>query len=233
MLREQIRAWEHYPDSIEITLVDDGSPEDAYSVVQKYASEDLKERMSLYRILVDVPWNREEARNLAATQASTDWLIQVDIDHLLPPESAHELQHFTPNKKYWYKFPRWRKGKADETRKKDKVDPEAEFAAIHPHIDSYLVLRYTYMRVGGYDLAFSGCLGGGSDFLKRLAAYSEFRMLPDNIPLHVYTRSVIKDASDWSLSRDTTEGKRRARKKLTSGKQMESCAVRSPWERQL
>jgi hypothetical protein len=233
MLESQLHKWQQYPSKLQIIVVDDGSPEPAKPIIQANASAELLSRIRLYRIMVDVPWNREEARNLAAKQAETSWLIQIDIDHVLPWADAHELLNFQPDPKHWYRFPRWRVGKADETRKKDALRPDVEFGKIHPHVDSYLIRKETYMDVGGYDLAFSGCLGGGSDFLKRLEAVEEPKLLPDNISLHVYTRSEVKDASDWSLSRDTNEGKRRARAKQASRREYEKCAVRSPWERQL
>jgi hypothetical protein len=233
MLMRQVQEWEHYPDGIKIIVVDDGSPEPALPIIESTASPDLLERIALYRIMVDVPWNREEARNLAAMQCDTEMLMNLDIDHLLPAESARALLEFSPNKKHWYRFPRWRKGKADETRRKDSIADDIEFGEIKPHIDGYLISKDLYMKSNGYDLAFSGCLGGGSDYLKRLEAIAKPLVLPAQMPLHVYTRSEVKDASDWSLSRDTNEGKRRSRVKQLVGKPIEKCAVKSPWERQL
>jgi hypothetical protein len=233
MLARQVEEWSCYPTAMRILVVDDGSPEPAKPIIEANASPVLLKQIELYRILVDIPWNREEARNLGATQAGTEWLIHVDIDHLLPRASAQPLLEYSPDPKRWYRFTRWRKGRADETRNKDDLVRNVEFGQIHPHVDSYLIRKEMYRQAGGYDLAFSGCLGGGSDFLKRLQAVAEPRLLPPNMPLHVYTRSEVKDASDWSLSRDTTEGKRRARMKRISQSEKPSCAVRSPWERQL
>lgn len=233
MLERHLEEWDLYPAGVRILVVDDGSPEPAKPIIQANASPALLQQIELYRILVDIPWNREEARNLGATQAKTEWLVHVDIDHLLPRESAQRLLAYSPDPKRWYRFPRWRKGKADETRNKDALDRDVEFGEIHPHVDSYLLRKAMYWQAGGYDLAFSGCLGGGSDFLKRLQAVAEPRLLPPEIRLHVYTRSEVKDASDWSLSRDTTEGKRRARLKRVSRSERPNCGVKSAWERQL
>jgi hypothetical protein len=233
MLRRQIQEWEQYPSGVSILVVDDGSPEAAREIIEKQASRQLPDRLRLYRITVDVPWNREEARNLASIEAQSNWLVHCDIDHVLPTKAAGLLLESEPDSKHWYRFPRWRKGKADETRNKDAIPRDCDFGEIHPHVDSYLITRKMYWMVGGYDLLFSGCLGGGSDFLKRLTAVSEPLMLPPSIALHVYTRSEVKDASDWSLSRDTNEGKRRAREKRANliGKTAEK--VRSAWERQI
>jgi hypothetical protein len=233
MLQRQIQEWELYPSSIHIIVVDDGSPEPAKPIIDAAASSELKQRIQLYRIMVDIPWNREEARNLGSTKCETRWMVHCDIDHILPAPSAHHLIKFEADSAHWYRFSRWRKGKADETRNKDHIGRDVEFGKIHPHVDSYLITRKMYWLVGGYDLLFSGCLGGGSDFLKRLEAVSESLMLPPHIQLHVYTRSEVKDASDWSLSRDTTEGKQRARMKRAQLVGKKSEKIRSAWERQL
>lgn len=233
MLERQIEKWKEYPDGISIIVVDDGSPEPAEPIITANASPDLLKRIRLFRITVDIPWNREEARNLGAMQCETEWLVHLDIDHVLPAEAATRLLGFETDDRCWYRFPRWRVGRADETRRKDKLSPDVAFGEIHPHVDSYLVTKDTYWKVGGYDLAFSGCLGGGSDFLSRLQRVSELRLLSPEIHLHVYTRSEVPDASDWSLSRDTTEGKRRARAKQANGNKLTMKPVISPWERQL
>jgi glycosyltransferase involved in cell wall biosynthesis len=233
MLARQIAEWELYPPGVQVLVVDDGSPDPARPIIEQHASASLRERLSLLRIKIDIPWNREEARNLGTLQARTDWVIHVDIDHVLPRASASALFEFQPKPRHWYRFPRWRNGKADETRRKDAIPDDCEFGRIHEHVDSYLIGADLYAEVGGYDLRFSGCLGGGSDFLKRLSAISPPQMMPDPVCLHVYTRGVVKDASDWCLSRDTTEGKRRARAKRLSGQPYKKCEVRSAWERVL
>jgi glycosyltransferase involved in cell wall biosynthesis len=233
MLRRQIQEWELYPAGVQIIVVDDGSPELAKPIIENTATPELQKRIQLFRIMVDIPWNREEARNLGALQASTKWIVQVDIDHVLPAASARHLLQFEADSKHWYRFPRWRKGKADETRNKDAISRDVEFGQIHPHVDSYLISKVLYWLVDGYDLLFSGCLGGGRDFLKRLENVAQPLMLPHSIPLHVYTRSEVKDASDWSLSRDTSEGKARAKQKRSGAHVRRNEKIRSQWERQL
>jgi hypothetical protein len=46
---------------------------------------------SLYRMGVDVPWNMDACRNLAASQAKTDWLLLTDIDHLVPEKTWRKI----------------------------------------------------------------------------------------------------------------------------------------------
>lgn len=232
MLDRQVIEWEQYHERVKIICVDDGSPEPAIDVIKSRASADLLARVRLYRITVDIPWNREGARNLAAQECATDWLVNVDIDHILPHKAAAALLDADVREGRWYRFARFRVGKADETRRKDKLPDDCEFGRIHPHIDSYLVSREMYWQAGGYDEDFAGCLGGGSEFLKRLERTGGSpKLLDDPVCLHVYTRDKIKDASDWSLSRDTTRGKT-IQKQKPAGSKPESH-IRFPWVREL
>jgi glycosyltransferase involved in cell wall biosynthesis len=232
MLARQLEEWEQYPRGIEIMVVDDGSPEPAREVLAR-ASADLVRRVKLYRITVDIPWNREGARNLGATKATTDWVVQIDIDHVLPVAAATRLVDHEPSQHFWYRFPRYRNGKADETRNKDAIARDVEFGEVKPHIDSYLITREMYWGIGGYDEDFAGCLGGGTDFLRRLERnYGAPLMLPADIALHVYTRDKIADASDWSLSRDTSRGKAIQRRKMAH-RIKPAKPLRFPWVREL
>lgn len=232
MLAVQIENFLKLPDSYNLVIIDDGSPEPALDCILKTAH--YVDRISVYRITTDIPWNRGGARNLGTHVAKTDWIIHLDIDHVLLPESAWYLANkMATDRGRWYRFPRWRVGKADDTRRKDKVDPECEFAEIHPHVDSYLCTKNLYWRNGGYDEDYSGCLGGGTPFLQELEKISKPLLLPPEVCLHVYTRSVIRDASDWSLSRDTTEFSMRKAKKRAAGNTKPKNPLRFGWEQVL
>jgi hypothetical protein len=107
-----------------------------------------------------------------------------------------------------------------------------EFGKIHPHIDSYLVTGEMYWVAGGYDEDYSGCLGGGSPFLKELSRCAGPAMAPDNVHLIVWTRSTAEDASDWTLSRDRTEYARRKREKERKGRARAERPIRFTWNRE-
>lgn len=231
MLREQVRNWEEYPEAVSIVLVDDGSPEDARSIVLKHASPALLQRIALYRIEVDIPWNRGGARNLGTARAETDWIVHVDIDHVLPAAAALSLLQFSPDPWRWYRFERFRLGRADETRRKDKIPDHAEYGRIHPHIDSYLCTRDLYWAAGGYNEDFSGCLGGGSPFLAELERAGGAPLIaPEPAHLIVFTRSAVPDASDHTLSRDRLEFSRR--KAQMRGRFKGHDPIRFPWNKQ-
>ena len=206
MLRRQLDEAAGYPPEVQVIVVDDGSPEPAAEV---FRDED---RPDLYRIEQDIPWNRGGARNLGAHVAETDWIVHVDIDHVLLVEDCRRLLTYRLHPGSWYRFRRFRVGPADETRRKDAIPADAS-GEIKPHIDSYVCHRDLYWRAGGYDEDYSGCLGGGSPFLKMLEREAGPPIVLQDVWLQVYTRGVIADASVTDLSRDTSEYSRRRRAK--------------------
>lgn len=243
MLKVHLDIWASYSEEVcrqmRLIVVDDGSPEPASRVFGDWFTErgmgyTQPFKVELYRIHPDIPWNRGGARNLGAWVTPDEWLLHMDIDHVLPPRAAETLATFMrvpPSHSDWYRFERYRYGRADETRRKDKIDPESTFGKIKPHIDSYLCRRSLYWKVGGYDEDYSGCLGGGSPFLQQLERAAPVQVLPEPICLHVYTRSTCKDASDFSLSRDTSEYSRRRKAKEARGDTKAKNPLRFSWGR--
>jgi hypothetical protein len=232
MLEQQIAEWNRYPLGIDFIIVDDGSPEPAKDVVLKHAAFDTLDRLKLLRVTEDIPWNRSTARNLGTHMADTDWILHVDTDHVLPWQPATRLLNFQPESGAWYRFPRWRIGTADDTRKKDAIPDDSPCGKIHPHIDSHLMQKGTYASVGGYDTRYAGCLGGGTVFLRALQARAKPKLLPDDIWLEVYTRSVVPDSSISTLDRSHTEFRRR-QKLIAAGKIPPRDPVPYAWERVL
>ncbi len=226
MLRHQLDNFALYDEEarrkITVIVVDDGSPQLASDVIKP--DDDVR----LYRIKEDIPWNRGCARNIGAHVAETDWIIHADTDHELPPLCATNLFKADVNPACWYRFPRMRIGAADETRQKDQIPESCEFGEIKPHIDTYLCTRDLYWDAGGYDEDYSGCLGGGSPFLRQLTEAGELRLLPALVHMYVYTRHVIPDSSILTLDRDRLEFKRRQREK---GQVKGINPIRCEWER--
>ncbi len=221
MLRKQLETWASYAPEVravfDFNIVDDGSPEDAHTVYREWADscdESDTVGVAIYRIDKDIPWNRGMARNLGTKFADTKWVLHVDTDHVLPSMMAWQLlqtvRSMVGKTPEWFRFSRRRIGAADETRKKDKVPPDATNVLIHPHIDSYLCTPAAYWRAGGYNEDFSGILGGGTPFLKEMEkANGEPPVL--STELHVYTRHAIPDSSEHTLPRDPEAFKRRKR----------------------
>lgn len=238
MLEKQLETWAGYPDHIgkdlEILVVDDCSPEPAVNVILPMIGRTTP-KIRLYRVLEDIPWNRSMARNLGSREADTPWLLHVDTDHLLFAKAAdalvHQYKSFNP--KHWYKFRRFRVGKADDTRNKDALPRDARYGEIKPHVDSFLCTKALYWKVGGYDPDYAGCLGGGGAFLRQLKVAGKESMAPADIALHVCTRDVAPDSSIHTLNRDTSEYARRRRIKERAGNVKVTDPIRYPWERVL
>ncbi len=240
MLAKQMDVLDQYSSAVRdlfcVIVVDDCSPEDAEHVLTTVREDGhLPHRPdALYRIDKDVPWNRGMARNLGTRMAETKWILHLDTDHVLPAENARALlklmKHADP--KRWYRFRRFRVGAADETRKKDKVDPRAAFAEIHPHIDSYLCTPKAYWAAGGYNEDFSGVLGGGSPFLKEMEKANGEPDIIDSAPLHVYTRHAVPDSSEHTLPRDPAAFKKRKQEIMAKrGTLRGHDPIRLPWHR--
>ena len=239
MLHEQLQTWAGYhPEvraALRLVIVDDGSPEPAVNTLRNGDGRMLQQwGAEVYRILVDIPWNRGEARNIGARHARTDWILQMDIDHVLPAKAASALveQRDAIKPSHWYRFRRFRIGAADHTRNKDALPRDAEYGEIKPHGDSYLCTSSMYWLAGGYNEDFSGCLGGGSPFLAFMTEIRKPVLMREDVYLHVHTTGAITDASA-GLDRDTTEYVRRKAALQKAGKLKGHHHCRHPYERVL
>lgn len=228
MLAKQMQNWASYSakarEHFTLIVIDDGSPEPAADVIKP------SDGVQLYRVAVDRPWGRNLARNLGANVCQTAWLLNIDIDHVLPPESADALLDIDVSPKNWWRFPRWRVGKADETRRKDAIPDSCELGQIKPHIDSHLMTRELFMR-SPYDHAYQGFLGGGSPFLKRMESIAPVKVLPDSVCLHVHTRHSVPDSSVTTLSRDTSQYSKLRKEKERTGNTAPKMVLDFEWSR--
>ncbi len=233
MLRLHLDQWANYDlwvrHHMGLLIVDDGSPEPAEPIVREALAKDPELPVTLLRIKEDIPWNRNGARNLGSKIAVTPWLLHTDIDHLLHPAEALLLIRCHLDAEHWYRFRRYRVGAADDTRNKDAIPRDAVYGEIKPHGDSYLCTKDRYWFIGGYDEDYSGHLGGGSPFIQSMAEMSEPVLLP--VALHVYTRSVVSDASVSTLSRDTSHYTNLKMKKKRTAQTKSKNPLRFTWER--
>ncbi len=228
MLAVQLATIVGYPPEWRVIIVDDGSPEPAEPIVRAWIAQHRDPppyRFALYRIDVDIPWNREGARNLASRECQTEWMVHVDIDHVLPAECAARLLQLDPTTSRFYRFRRFRVGQADETRMKDRIPREQEHGEIHPHVDSYLCTKSAYWLAGGYNEDFSGLLGGGGEFLRRLGR----TVHADLNPMEKLERERLGIVG----SRDTVELRKLERAQRAQGCPLPTSWLRFPWHRVL
>jgi hypothetical protein len=167
---------------LRLIVVDDGSPRDAALA----PAIDPGFPVDVYRILVDVRWNQDACRNLAADRAQTEWLLLTDMDHLVPEATFAAIMGMKLDAARVYRFAR--------------VSAPA-MEAYKPHPNSWLLTRALYDRMGGYDEALAGFYGTDADFRDRVNFYSEIVQLKE--PLVRVPREIIPDASTTTYERKT------------------------------
>jgi hypothetical protein len=193
MLQEQQRVWAAYPAKLQrhlhVIVVDDASPQaPARNVFTPCGLASQR----LYRAGVHRRWDWLFCRNLGADQATTEWLLLTDIDHVLPAETLQRLLSGPLDPRLAYRFAR-----VDAPRRWPYA--LAECTPYKRHNDSWLLTRALFHddRVGGYDERLSGCYGSSSDFTGRLVTATKDLLLKE--PLIRYPREILPDASTSPL----------------------------------
>jgi hypothetical protein len=203
---------------LRLIVVDDASPSSPAAPPQA----DIGVPVEIYRITVDVPWNQDAARNLAADRARTEWLILTDIDHVLHEKTAARLVAEDLQPYAVYRF----------GRRLDAPDlaPKIKNGHHHPHPNSWVMTRAMYDRVGGYDEALAGNYGTDGDFARRVAQVAPVLTL--KWPLIRYPREVIADASTTTLARKDEAQKARIRELIHARPKKGWTPLRGsfPWE---
>lgn len=185
---ERLRAL---PDELKaelaVIVVDDGSPDgDAQG-------EQIGCPVSVFKIGVDIRWNQDAARNIAAHHAESRWLLLTDMDHLVPRDTMARIIEKKLSKSTVYRFSR-------ETLEA-RPAPGAPMVTTpyKPHPNSWLMTPTIWARVGGYDERFAGHYGTDAEFRDRIAKTTEIVML-EEVLVRV-PREVIPDASTTTYQR--------------------------------
>lgn len=209
MLRKQLEVWKTYPSNVEIILIDDASSvhERAEKVIQDYGAPTNCE-FQLFRILVDLPWNQGEARNIGAKYATHDWIMLMDIDHVLSAESLSELQNTNLDENIIYSF-----------KRKLAISGEEKT----PHLETRILNKDTYWDIGGYDESFAGIYGA---ILKGLVENFKKRK-QEQLPvyLELFTHNDITDARCPQERKSTDEN-------LEYERRIEKIALIEKWKRE-
>jgi hypothetical protein len=181
-LPEELRAW------LSLVVVDDGSPTRPAAFPER-----LPFTANLYRFAVDIPWNQDAARNLAAARAPADWLLLTDMDHVPSTALLDRIMRGGLYAGHVYTFARVNA-------------PDLEPYKAHPN--SWLMTRDMFDKAGGYDERFAGVYGTDGMFAKRVRAVAE-GVFALKEPLIRYPREVVADASTTTLTRKSVENEER------------------------
>ena len=143
MLTKQLEVWSQYPANVQIVVVDDGSPLHPISGV--LAGRTLP-NVAIYRINENVEGNVAGARNLAFLKAHNGWVVNLDIDHILPAISLNKLlkieSTLDPSRTYLpYRMQQFE---------------GVGLKPLAPHSDTYILTRDLYWSIGGFDEALTG-----------------------------------------------------------------------------
>lgn len=221
MLQEQQRSWAAFPDDLKPYLhaivVDDGSPK--FKALPAHLIETGIASVRLYRTLVDVRWNWLFCRNLGVSEATTDWVLLTDIDHVLPASTLRALVTETLEPDVVYRFSR--------------VDAP-NYTPYKPHPNSWFLTRTMFDAIGGYDERFSGFYGTDAEFRDRVQKTARAVVMREN-PLIRYPREVLADASTTSYGRkeeqDRVNVKRIREERARLGDGWRPLRLTFPWER--
>jgi hypothetical protein len=192
MLRAQMVYWQSYPKEVakhfKIILIDDGS-QIAPAREQLKAIQSLPSiPVELYQIKKDIPQNTFGARNLAMHIASVErakWVLNLDIDHVFPIESALSFLNIKFSLKsntYYYPL-RYQV----HSNWKEKIGR---------HSDTYLISPDLFWKTGGYDEYLTGYYYNGASLhfrkaLGRIAQGVELRSLYTLF----HSSAIVHDAS--------------------------------------
>ena len=176
MLAVQGHEVAKHPQGVEFVLVDDGSREHPAPIMPG---------MRQFRVLKDVPWNQDAARNIGADEASGDWLLLTDLDHVFAATAVRDILALIPTlARRAYRF---RRALASTGK------------ALWPAPNVWLMPRDLFWRIGGYDERHAGTYGTDREFSARVAAVCAIGILP--VSATVYTSADVPDASS-ALPRD-------------------------------
>jgi len=150
LLAFQCGVWFSYADEIKqrlrIIVVDDASPRDPAGPLLERTRDRIGFDLQVLRINEDIGWNCGGAKNLGVAEATTEWVVLLDIDHVLPEDSVRNMLDAPKLDRLGvYTFKRTVAG-----GQRRRPAPEV-----------FLLRRDTYCDMGGYDedhCSRSGCV---------------------------------------------------------------------------
>lgn len=228
MLRRQINEWRQYPDeykqAIHFMIIDDGSEKvPALPIIQALGQEEgLGINLSLYRVLENIPWNMDGARNLGMKNAQTEWAFLCDIDHLVPVKSLTGMfgMPFKPMQTYM---------------PIQELTDGTSLERVHPN--TWLIRVEDYWSMGGYDEDMVGHYGTDGNFSRLMRAHGIKQVTSDAWRTVVYRTEDIEDANTKDWGRKQTKWALKYNKPLWKKVQgppyIPVDPIRFKWERQV
>jgi glycosyltransferase involved in cell wall biosynthesis len=191
MLTRHIQTWFSYrPEDaarVGFIVIDDGSPRNPAKKVLYGMSAGFNIR--LFRIVPNIPWNQDGARNLGMKHCMSDWAFMTDMDHVVEPDQIGKLLNFAQI----------------EARRGEYYMPAAQLktdgTVLGEHPNSYLFNVQDYWRIGGYDEDFAGAYGSDGNFRKNAQGLGLKEIKTSAWHTRVYRKEDIFDACTHDFSR--------------------------------
>lgn len=194
MFEEQQRIWRSLEadvrQALHVVVVDDGSPDAPAAEHVHGETAAALASFRLFRTGVDVRWNWLFCRNLGVEQATTEWVLMTDMDHVIPYETWRRVMRGKMEPLVAYRF-----GRVVAPNKTPK----------NPHPNTWAMTRHMFInRIGGYDELFSGIYGSDGEFAGRVALWAQSIHILAEVTIE-YPPSVIADASTTRYERKSDE----------------------------
>lgn len=138
-----------------------------------------------YRVLQHRRWDWLVCRNLGHHEATTEWRIMTDIDHIVPEQTLRYVMNEELDPEKAYHFSRM------------TLESPTDFTKLVPykrHGDSWMMTGAAFDKVGGYDERFSGLYGSSGEFTGRVTSRLG-TPLQLHVPLWRVGRETVPDAS--------------------------------------
>jgi hypothetical protein len=199
MLSIQVQQWLSYPSDVckrlRIVVVDDGSRDaPALPIIYRdrvsFSSRGLD--VAVYRVIPDIPWNQDGARNLGMKVCDTPFALMTDMDHVLRARDALDMTEFVADggvATNAYYLPR-------QFLKTSQEIPR--------HPNTFLFRVSDFWAMGGYDEDFAGFYGSDGNF-RKCARGSGLREEPADFGLVVWRREDCPDANTRRYGRKDTD----------------------------
>lgn len=232
MLQRHVEEWlkwsEYTTNRLKVVVVDDGSPDHpAIEAIEDmgFNLDDWNVEFELYRILKDVPWNQDGARNLGMRECGTQFALMTDMDHLLPACHAEKMLRFLeePLQEGTYFMPRqW-------------VHTTHQEIPAHPN--TFLFRVSDFWEMGGYDEDFAGHYGSDGNFRKCAKGSGLMEVQTHDFGLIVFRREDIEDANTHRYGRKDSEFYSHKNPKLRDKMKGPAYVARNPirfeWRREI
>lgn len=194
LVHQHIREWQSYPEDIKnkftFFIIDDASKVPLHEIIDKTLLKNLD--VHVYRVKEDLYCNIAGVRNLGAKECRTPWMVILDMDTLIPKETAKGMIKFATecaDKNFCLKF----------IRKVPSNVRHIKHNQFHPAV--CLLRVVDYWNVGGCDEDLVGHYGN-TDPIFWYRAQGKLNVLYTN---DLYLIYIPEGEAD--IDRDTTHNK--------------------------